>query len=98
MRIRRRLADEKPKPKLSEDDWREIVLNALKVRHGLVGREWWGCIGRDKMIFRITTLEKERVPNRVLYRLTKEGLVKLNGNGFYVYVPPTKRVRRSLTK
>jgi len=49
------------------------------------------------MLFRIATLEKERVPNRVIFMLQREGRIALKDNGYYKYVPPVQpRTKRRI--
>jgi len=94
VRVKRRV--EQP-PELTHEQWTELVVQCLTTDASSTDRGGWGCLNKDKMLFRIATLEKERVPNRVIFMLQREGRIALKDNGYYKYVPPVQpRTKRRI--
>lgn len=67
----------------TNSEWETLVLHALSssTRSGI-----WGCLNHEKELFLINTLEKMRVPNYVIFKLKKEGRIRLKSDGYYEVV------------
>lgn len=83
-------------PQKDDTEWSNLVLTSLNPKS--IGTNLWGCLNKNGELFRISTLSKIKVPQRIVDKLELFNKIELNTESGFYELNKTPILRRSSVK